>query len=151
MVDKKKIVQIGIMVKDVRQAAKEWADYLEVEVPEIRITDKYADGSHTMYYGKPTDGRLVQAAFNLDNIQLELVQPYDDDEPSFWRECLEKDGEGIHHFAFEAQDIEAEIEKCEANNMPLAQKGDFKGGCYSFIDAREKLGIIMEYLEHFNR
>ena len=35
--------------------------------------------------------------------------------------------------------------------MPLVQKGDFKGGCYAYLDSAPQLGVMLELLESFNR
>jgi len=45
-----------------------------------------------------TPARCLQAFFELGSVQIELIQP--DENPSVWREDLDKNGEGIHHIAF---------------------------------------------------
>lgn len=150
MLERNRIVQIGVLVKNAAKAAKMWAEFLNLPIPPVKETLPYsATGAH--YLGKPCEGRIRQAAFNLDNIQIEFIEPIEDGNDSFWLECLKQQGEGIHHIAFEVEDMDYEVQVCDSQGMACIQRGSFPGGCYAYIDARERLGIILEYLEHYNR
>jgi 4-hydroxyphenylpyruvate dioxygenase-like putative hemolysin len=77
---------------------------------------------------------------------LELIEP--NDEPSTWRDDLNKNGEGIHHIAFNIKGMKEIIGKLERNGMPLIQKGEYKGGRYAYIDANDTLKTVLELLEN---
>lgn len=143
--DARRIVQIGILAHDVRKTAKKWADFLQVEVPEIEVSPGY-EKSQAVYRGKPCHALLYQAFFDFDNIQVEIIQPADDT-PSIWRECLDRDGEGLHHISFGVKNMAGNIEKCEELGMPVLQKGEYPNGRYAYLDALGSLKVILELLE----
>jgi methylmalonyl-CoA/ethylmalonyl-CoA epimerase len=147
--DKSKIIQVGILVKDINHAAKEWAEFLQMDMPEIFTCNKYEE-TGAKYNGKPCYGRIYQAIFNFENIEMELIQPMGE-EPSVWKDCLDKDGEGIHHIAFRVSNMKESVEEYDKKGMPLMQDGVFPGGGYAYLDARKKLGIILEFLTFDNK
>jgi methylmalonyl-CoA/ethylmalonyl-CoA epimerase len=83
----------------------------------------------------------------MDNLQIELIQPLGG--KSTWQDFLDKYGEGIHHIAFQVKNIDGIEKKFELQGMPTIQNGGWDGGAYSYIDASENLGCILELLENF--
>lgn len=145
--DKNRIVQIAILVKDCKRTAENWAKLLGVETPAIFSTEG-ADKTNAVYKGKPCNGRIYQAIFELDNVQLELIQPYGD-EPSVWKDCLDEMGECIHHLAFRTEDIKSDMDQFARQGVPFLQYGEWGGGSgkYSYHDTRQTLGAILELLD----
>lgn len=147
--DKKKVIQIGILVKDIQQTAKDWAEFLGVDVPKISRTAG-VEVTHAVYKGEPCNGRIDQVCFDFDNIQIELISPVDE-EPSFWKECLDRDGEGLHHIAFHTQEIEKDMEALEQKGYVVLQKGYWpdqpRDGAYAYADTVEKLKCTIELLD----
>jgi CHAD domain-containing protein len=140
------VTQIGILVNDIEQAAQDYADLLGVEKPEIVITAT-EDIAKTVYKGNPTPARTKQAFFHVGpNIDIELLEP--DHEPSSWRHDLDTYGEGIHHIAFNIKGMRKVVEAFERNGMKEIQKGEWVGGRYSYIDAKETLKLTLELLEN---
>jgi methylmalonyl-CoA/ethylmalonyl-CoA epimerase len=145
----KKMVQVAVIVKDVEETAKKWADLLGVEVPKAVVSEP-ATTAGTMYRGKPTEGRVKMVFFKLENLSLELLEPVGG--PSVWREVLEEKGECIHHIAFEVKGMDEHIRNIEKKGMPLTQRGRWtegSGGCYAYFDSEEELGVILELLENY--
>jgi methylmalonyl-CoA/ethylmalonyl-CoA epimerase len=59
--------------------------------------------------------------FALDDTKVELIQPVS--EKSTVHKYLENKGEGIHHVAFEVEDIYAEMERLKSEGFqPLTEK-----------------------------
>jgi catechol 2,3-dioxygenase-like lactoylglutathione lyase family enzyme len=142
----KVVAQIGIIVKDIEKTSAAYAKFLGVEKPAWVITGPLEE-AHTEYQGQPSKARAKLAFFELENIQLELIEP--DKEPSTWREFLDTHGEGVHHIAFIVKGMPEKINLLAQNNFPLIQKGDYTGGCYSYIDTTGDLKVILELLENF--
>ena len=139
------VIQIGIVVRDIEEAAKDYAAFLGVPTPEITMTDVY-EVAQTTLYGKPTTARAKQAFFDIGPCtQIELLEP--DGEESTWREFLNNQGEGVHHIAFQVDGMEKMIRTCDDSGFPLIQKGCWETGSYAYVDTREKLKIITELLE----
>jgi len=139
------VTQIGILVNDIEQAAQDYADLLGVEKPAIVMTGT-EDIAKTVYEGKPTPARTKQAFFSVGpTLDIELLEP--DHEPSTWRHDLDEYGEGIHHIAFNINGMKKVVEAFERKGMREIQKGEWIGGRYSYIDAKETLKLTLELLE----
>jgi len=140
------VTQIGVVVKDIKDTARKYADFLGVEMPTIITTGTF-DETNTQYKNEPTYARAKLAFFKVgDNLDIELIEP--DDKPSTWREFLDTYGEGIHHIAFVIKDMQNKIIKLKEIGMPVIQKGEYVGGRYSYIDCTKDLKVIVELLEN---
>jgi methylmalonyl-CoA/ethylmalonyl-CoA epimerase len=139
------VTQVGIVVKDIEKTSRAFAALFAVDVPQVVMTDPVKD-AHTEFHGQSTKARAKLAFFHLENITIELIEPID--KPSTWQEFLDTHGEGVHHIAFEIKDTDGKIKSLEKMNMLLIQKGDYKGGRYSYIDSAPQLGVILELLEN---
>jgi catechol 2,3-dioxygenase-like lactoylglutathione lyase family enzyme len=142
------ICQIAIVVRDIEKTARAYADLFGVEVPKWNLTAT-VDQTHAQYRGEPTEGRAKLAFFRLGETALELIEPVGG--PSTWQEHLETRGEGVHHIAFRIKGMDEQVAFMEGKGMPLVQKGDFKKGCYAYLDSAPRLGVMLELLESFNR
>lgn len=139
------ITQIGMLVHDVERSAQAWAALLSQPVSPISGSGPY-EQTQAQYRGQPCQGRVRQAFYQCGGVQLELIEP--DAQPSIWRECLNQDGEGLHHVAFQIQDMAGKIACLEGMGMPLLQKGEYPGGRYAYLDGRDSVGLIVELLEN---
>jgi 4-hydroxyphenylpyruvate dioxygenase-like putative hemolysin len=147
--NEKKIVQIGIVVNDVKKYAKNYAAFFGVEIPKVIISET-EDKAKTQYHGQPTMARVRQAFFHFENISIELLEPVGG--PSTWREFLDNNGEGIHHIAFEIKGMDERISEMQEKGIDLIQQGrwtDYSGGRYAYFDSNAKLAMILELLENF--
>ena len=140
------MVQIGLVVKDIKKTSQAYADFLCVDVPQWFLTDTL-DKAHTEFRGNSTPAQAKLAFFQLNNITIELIEPVGG--PSTWQEFLDTHGEGVHHIAFEIKGMEEKIKKLAAKDMVLIQKGDYEGGRYSYIDASSSLCVLLELLENY--
>jgi 4-hydroxyphenylpyruvate dioxygenase-like putative hemolysin len=139
------VTQIGILVHNIEETAQEYADLFGVEKPAIGITE-VPEIAQTQYMGKPTNARTKQAFFKVGpNIEIELLEP--DHEPSTWRYDLDTYGEGIHHIAFNINGMRKIVSALEQKGFKEIQKGEWIGGRYSYIDAKDKLKLTLELLE----
>ncbi|RCW77199.1 VOC family protein [Saliterribacillus persicus] len=139
------VTQIAIVVHDIIKTSQAYADFFDVEMPDIQITDGY-DKSEMEHRNNPSQARAKLAFFDMGSLQLELIEP--DHEPSTWREHLDVKGEGVHHIAFEVNGMKAVINDLEAKGMPLIQKGEYPGGRYAYMDTEKELKVLFELLEN---
>ncbi len=138
------ITQIGILVHDIEKTAQFYADFFGVENPGWSFTDP-VELAETQFRGRSSEARAKLAFFDMGSLQLELIEP--DQNPSTWRESLDKNGEGPHHIAFVVQGMKDKVAALERNGMPLLQKGEYAGGRYAYIDALRDLKMTVELLE----
>jgi methylmalonyl-CoA/ethylmalonyl-CoA epimerase len=142
----KTVTQVAIIVKDIDKASKAWAQVLGTDVPEASIAAGHFSRP-TLYKGNPSDAKAKLAFLEMDNLQIELIQPLGG--KSTWQDFLDKYGEGIHHIAFQVKNINGVEKKFESLGMPTVQLGGWDGGAYSYIDASNGLGCILELLENY--
>ena len=140
------LCQVGILVDDIEKTSKEWAEFLGVEPPKIELTGDI-NQAQTKYLDDPTEARAKLAFFHVgENVDIELIEP--DKNPSTWRHALDVNGEGFHHIAFVVKGMKEKIEICGKQGFKLLQKGEYTGGRYAYLDAGEKLKLILELLEN---
>ncbi|MFC0470414.1 VOC family protein [Halalkalibacter kiskunsagensis] len=140
IIDKSAICQIALVVKDIEQVSKNYAELFGVEVPTI-FTIPPIEESNTEYRGEPTKTRAKLAVIDLGPVVLELTEP--DEEPSSWKEFLEGSGEGVHHIGFKVEDRGKVIEHFSEKGIPIRHYGEYPGGNYTFVDSTKQLGVIL--------
>lgn len=145
--DSDTVVQIGIIVKDVEQAARSYAAVFGIPEPEVVpiADDAFAN---TIYENKPSQASGRAAFFKLGPIEMELIQPVG--APSTWEEFLRERGEGVHHIAFRTGNLAEAQQFLQSKGMKTVQSGGWNGGQYACIDGAQQLGTILELL-HFDR
>lgn len=146
IITSKTIAQVAIVVRDIDKARNSWAGVLGIKAPETSIAEGHFSRP-TLYKGEPSDAKAKLAFFQMDNIQIELIQPLGG--KSTWQEFLDKNGEGIHHVAFTVKGIDGVEKQFELQEMPTVQRGGWDGGAYSYIDATKQLGCVLELLENY--
>ena len=135
-----------VIVHDVETAKRKYADFLGVEVPPTVESGDFAI-TQIEYMGKPApDAGCKMAFFNLESIQYEIIEP--NAARSTWRDFLEEHGEGLHHIAFEVDDLNKSIKDCEDYGFPLTQRGNYGDGSggYAYLDATKELKCFIELL-----
>ncbi|WP_282136088.1 VOC family protein [Seonamhaeicola maritimus] len=146
-----KMLHVGIIVEDINSSLNRWVKLLGLEtVPEVHV----AEGHHTNpthYKGKPSDAKAKLVFIKLDNIQIELIEPIGET-PSHWKNFLDQNGEGVHHFAFEVEGMgEHYFESFNESGMPILQHGGWNGGEYGYMDSVDSLAVTIELIEDYNR
>ena len=140
------VCQVGILVNDIEKSSQEFADFLGMDKPKWSWTGSYEDAK-TEFMGQPSAARCKLAFFKVGSqLDIELLEP--DNEPSTWRNDLNKNGEGVHHLAFFIKGMNEKIQLCEKNGMKLLQKGEYPGGRYAYIDANNTIKTLVELLEN---
>lgn len=82
-IDPRKVCQIALVVNDIEQAARNYAELFGVQVPEIwRLPPE--EEAHTRFRGQPTATRARLCVFDMGQVVLELTEA--DDQPSSWKQ-----------------------------------------------------------------
>jgi len=139
----KRVTQIAIVVRDIEKISAVWAELLGVKKPSVQETEGL-ESTHMTFRGKPSKGRAKLAFLKLENIELEFIQPIDG--PSTWQDFMDKHGEGVHHIAFNVENLEETLEKFRRLGVEAEQKGEFEGGGYVYTNPKSSLGAIIELL-----
>jgi len=148
MIGSKAIAQIALVVHDIEKTGQAFADLFGIEKPEAMHSGA-VEVTKAHYYGQPSDATCLMMFFNLENLQLELIQP--DEKPSVWRDVLNEKGEGIHHIAFQVKGAKEQMQKFEEKGYPTTMYGNYGdgSGMYAYLDTVSDLKIVVELLESF--
>lgn len=85
------------------------------------------------------------AFFRIGESKIELVAATDSQSPI--AKYIEKRGQGIHHVAFDVEDIEAEIERLEGEGFQMIQRTPKEGAdnkMIAFLHPKSTNGMLVE-------
>ena len=147
--DTMRVAQIGWIVRDVETAKVAMAEFLGMPVPPTCDGGEFAVTGTTVDGQPAPDANCKMAFFDMENIQLELIEP--NGAKSTWQDFLDTHGEGIHHIAFGVKNTDEKIKRCEAMGFPCTQRGKYGdgGGEYAYMDATAALKCFVETLENY--
>ncbi|EDY81478.1 hypothetical protein VDG1235_1096 [Verrucomicrobiia bacterium DG1235] len=149
MIHDKKMLHVGIVVEDIDASIEHWTAFLGLDEKPNSILAAGDSKNPTQYQGHLSGAQAKLAFFNLENLQIELIQPLGDDK-SHWHDFLDTKGEGVHHLAFEVKGIgEGYKENYQKAGLPIVQSGGWESGEYAYADSMEALGVIIELLENY--
>ncbi len=98
------------------------------------------------YKTEAVESELVNTAFFLkEQTKIELVEGYSPESPIY--KFIEKKGEGIHHIAFEVEDIEAEIKRLVNEGFTLINETPKQGAdnkLVAFLYPKSTNGVLIE-------
>jgi methylmalonyl-CoA/ethylmalonyl-CoA epimerase len=98
------------------------------------------------YKTEAVETELVNTAFFLkDDAKIELVEGYSPESPIY--KFIEKKGEGLHHIAFEVNDIEAEIKRLVNEGFTMINEKPKEGAdnkLVCFLHPKSTNGVLIE-------
>jgi methylmalonyl-CoA/ethylmalonyl-CoA epimerase len=126
----KKIDHIRIAVEDLDRASALFCGLLKSEP----VSQEFVP-----------DQRVSVVSFMVGGTSIELVEATDSDSPI--AKFVKRHGEGIHHIAFEVDDIRAELERLLGEGFRLIDQTP-KIGAYdclvAFVHPKSALGVLIE-------
>ncbi len=126
----KRIAHIGIAVKELADAQKTFETLLGMAPSHVeRVEAQKVDVS----------------SFHVDDTNIELTAGITEDSPI--SKFIEKRGEGIHHMAFEVDDIHAEIQRLKDAGVRLIDEEPRMGAdnfLVAFIHPKSAGGVLVE-------
>jgi methylmalonyl-CoA/ethylmalonyl-CoA epimerase len=94
----------------------------------------------------PTE-KVKVVMLNMEDTRLELLEPMDDSSPI--SKFLRDRGEGIHHIAITADEIESDVKNALGKGMRFL--GDIRTGSYgrkiTFIHPKSLNGVLVEFCQ----
>jgi methylmalonyl-CoA/ethylmalonyl-CoA epimerase len=127
-----RVDHIAIAVKNMSEALQDYQKILNVD--QLKIEDVPSE-------------KVRVAMLMLEDTRIELMEPIASDSPI--SKFLQERGEGIHHIAITADNIEKDVERASANGMRML--GELRTGSYgrkiTFIHPKSLHGVLTEFCE----
>jgi len=137
----KEIIQVGILVKDVAEAAKKLEKLIGVGPFEI-LEPEYRD---LTYQGKTGKFKVRIALAKAGSIQIELMQPLYGE--TIYDEFAQRKGYGLHHLGIKTDNMELSVKEMEDRGFRVIQSGNRPGVKWAYLSTEEQTGVIFELLE----
>lgn len=128
-----KIEHIGIAVKDLDAANKTYAALLGAENYKTETVE--SEGVETSF-------------FRIGESKIELLAATHEESPI--AKFIGKRGEGIHHIAFEVEDIKAEMARLQNEGFVLLNEQPKKGAdnkLVAFLHPKSSHGVLVELVQ----
>jgi|TARA_B110000503_G_scaffold143609_1_gene246258 methylmalonyl-CoA/ethylmalonyl-CoA epimerase len=125
-----KIEHLGIAVKDIKASAKMYEVLLGKPFYKTELVE--SEGVSTMF-------------FQIGESKIELLEATNPESPI--AKFIEKKGEGVHHIAYDVSDIDAELERLQAEGFELIHKTPKDGADnkrIAFLHPRSTGGVLVE-------
>jgi methylmalonyl-CoA/ethylmalonyl-CoA epimerase len=129
-----KISHLGIAVKDLNSAAETYKKLLQSEPSEMEYV---------------ADQKVNVVKFKVGESTIELLEGSSHDSPI--SKFIEKKGEGIHHIAYESDDIRSDLKRLNENGFELINKEPSVGSdnmLIAFIKPKSIGGVLTEVCQH---
>lgn len=133
--------QVAVVVKDLEKAIENYRSKFGIE--DFRILEP--DFANQTYRGKPTKFRMRLAMAWVGPVQLELIQPLDED--NIYYEQLKTKGEGLNHIGFYVEDIEESEQQAKKLGIGIIQSGRSPKGGHAYLDTESTCGAIIEIVK----
>jgi len=126
----KKVEHIGIAVKNIEEASITYAKLLGKNLYKTEVVE--SEGVLTVFY-------------SIGESKIELLESQKSD--SAIAKFIEKKGEGIHHIAFEVDDIYSEMQRLRNEGFLLLNETPKKGAdnkLICFVHPKSANGVLIE-------
>jgi hypothetical protein len=137
------IFQVAYTVPDLQQGMKDFAAGMGVGPWYVL---NYEATPNARYRGQPTPLRITIAVGWAGNVNVELFEIIDDT-PSVYRDRVEAQGHGFHHWAIGSRSFEADVARYEAMGYELAFYDHHVRGRVAYMDTTRDMPGYMEICE----
>jgi methylmalonyl-CoA/ethylmalonyl-CoA epimerase len=128
----KRLAHIGVAVKELAEVERVYTDILPLK----------KDSEEPL-------NQLVTSFIPVGETNLELVASTDDNSPI--AKFISKKGEGVHHLAFEVDDVYAACEELKEKGVPLTTQEPYDGAHSAkviFIHPKVTHGVLIELCQY---
>lgn len=129
----KKIEHIGIAVKNLEESIKLYENIFGLKCYKVEEVESE---------------KVKTAFFKAGETKIELLESTDQN--GTIKKFIEKKGEGIHHIAFEVEELSEALKELKSKNINIINEIPKKGAenfDISFIHPKETQGVLIELCE----
>jgi methylmalonyl-CoA epimerase len=128
-----RIYHLGYAVEDIEAASRFYSENFGAEPTEPEVVEEQG---------------IVATTFRVGESMIELVQPTRRDSPV--GRFLERRGEGVHHVAYEVEDLEATLRELKKSGVQLVDEEPRRGAGgtrVAFVHPKSAFGVLTELVE----
>ncbi|MCA1848713.1 MAG: methylmalonyl-CoA epimerase [Actinobacteria bacterium] len=128
-----RIYHLGYAVEDIEAASRFYSENFGAEPTEPEVVEEQG---------------IVATTFRVGESMIELVQPTRPDSPV--GRFLERRGEGVHHVAYEVEDLEAALRELKRSGVELVDEEPRRGAGgtrVAFVHPKSAFGVLTELVE----
>ncbi|MDQ3862428.1 MAG: methylmalonyl-CoA epimerase [Actinomycetota bacterium] len=128
-----RIYHLGYAVEDIEVASRFYEENFGAEPEEPEVLEEQG---------------IVASMFTVGESSIELLQPTRPDSPV--GKFLAERGEGIHHVAFEVEDLSSALAKLKRNGVELVDEEPRRGAGgtkVAFVHPKGAFGVLTELVE----
>ena len=137
----KEIVQVGILVRDVSEAAERLEKLIGIGPFEILEPDC----RDLTYRGKSGKFKMRIALARAGPIQIELMQPLYGE--TIYDEFAQRRGYGLHHLGIKTDNMEQSVKEMQEKGFRVIQSGNRPGVKWAYLSTEDQTDVIFELLE----
>ena len=129
-----KISHLGIAVKDLKAASETYRKLLQSEPSEMEYV---------------AEQKVNVVKFTVGESTIELLEGTSEDSPI--SKFIEKRGEGIHHVAYESDDVRSDLKRLDESGFELINKEPKTGSdnmLIAFVKPKSIGGVLTEVCQH---
>jgi len=129
-----KISHLGIAVKDLKSASETYRKLLQSEPSEMEFV---------------AEQKVNVVKFTIGESTIELLEGTSADSPI--SKFIEKRGEGIHHIAYESDDVKTDLKRLDSEGFELINKEPRVGSdnmLIAFVNPKSIGGVLTEVCQH---
>ena len=133
----KKIEHIGIAVKNLKESIAYYEEKLGLTCYAIE---------------EVAEQKVKTAFFKVGEVKIELLESTDPE--GAVGKFIEKKGEGVHHIAFEVDNLAQHLQVAEERGIQLIDKAPRKGAeglSIGFLHPKSTFGVLTELCENPNK
>jgi Glyoxalase/Bleomycin resistance protein/Dioxygenase superfamily len=138
------VFQMAYIVEDIDASMRRWVEQLKVG-PWFLLP--HFSGERPTYRGEPTEADVALAMAFAGHMLVELIA-LNDNRPSVWREGVQRQGFGFHHFGVGTLDYDADLARHLEQGHELAFECSVPtGGRVAYVDTTAELPGYTELIE----
>lgn len=127
----RKIDHLGIAVKNLEESVAYYEKSLGLKCEHIEEVESQ---------------KVRTAFFHCGEVHLELLEATSEESPI--AKFIEKNGEGIHHIAFDTDDIQGQLKQAADSGVRLIHEVPFEGAAnkmVAFLHPKSTHGVLTEF------
>ena len=128
-----RIYHLGYAVEDIGAASRFYSENFGAQPTEPEVVEEQG---------------VIATMFRVGESMIELVQPIRPDSPV--GRFLARRGEGVHHVAYQVEDLEAALKELKKNGVELIDEEPRVGAGgtrVAFVHPRSAFGVLTELVE----